>query len=173
MLRKTALILFVIAAASMVHAEGGYVGSAINYTNLKDADDGGLSVEVLGGMQLGKAMRGELALAFDREDFGNEKVRIWTAFANAYYDFKLESKLNPYILGGLGYGSASTGDIFSSSSRSGGFLGQVGAGIAFPLSEQLLLDLKYRYQMSDDYTLKGKSFKLTAHQIGVGFRYLF
>lgn len=174
MFKKTLLVFGVIAACSFVQAAAPYVGGAVNYTTLKDARDGGLSVEGQVGTAIGDALRGEMALGYNREDLRGSTIKIWELFANIYYDFNRDQKISPYVLAGLGYGSAGKGNIFGSSSRDGALLSQVGAGVAFPLNEKLLLDLKYRYQMSQDYHLSGtSSFKLTAHQIGLGIRYMF
>lgn len=174
MFQKLTLIIVVIFAAAMVQAEGVYVGGGVNYTSINDAQDSGLSIEALGGMALGKVLRGELSVSYDREDIGTQDVTIWEFFGNLYYDFRLESKIRPYVLGGVGYGNVSSGSLFGSSSRDGAFLGQVGGGLALPLGEKMLLDIKYRYQFSQDYKLSNtSSFQLTAHQVGVGVRYMF
>ena len=174
MFNKFTLVVIVIAAASFARAEGAYLGAGVNYINISDAKDAGFSVEALGGMALAKTLRGELAISFDRADFRSSTVKMFDVFANLYYDFKPGNKINPYVLGGIGFGSASTGNIFGSSSRDSNFLGQLGAGIAVTLSEQVMLDLKYRYQVSEDYRLPSTgSFKLNGHSLGLGFRYLF
>lgn len=173
MLKNTVIMLVVIATCCAVQAAEPYIGGGINYTKLKDARDGGVSIEALGGAKLGDALRGEVALSYNREDIRRTKVKIWELFANAYYDFQIDSKVTPYVLAGVGFGNASTGSLFGSSSRDGGLLGQVGGGLAVPVSEQVFLDFKYRYQFSQDYQLYGASFRLTAHQIGVGMRYMF
>ncbi|VGO16651.1 hypothetical protein PDESU_05242 [Pontiella desulfatans] len=174
MFKKITVLFAMIATTSIAQAEGTYAGGAVNYLNINDANDAGFSIEGFVGMSLAEALRGEFALSADQAEFGSKKVRMVDIFANLYYDFKLESKVNPYVLGGIGYGSAATGDWFSSSSRDGNLLGQVGAGIAFPVSKQVMLDFKYRYQFSSDYYLPNtRTFQLTGHSLGLGFRYSF
>lgn len=172
-MNKMIIVFSVVAACFMAQGAEPYFGGAVNYTKLKNARDGGISIEALGGAKLGEAFRGELALSYNREDILTNELKIWRLFANAYYDFEIESKVIPYVLGGIGYGNVSTGSIFGSSTRDGGLLGQLGAGLALPVSEQVVIDFKYRYQFSQDYQLYGASFRLTAHQIGVGMRYMF
>jgi opacity protein-like surface antigen len=174
MLKKTAIIIILAALSTVARAGGPYAGAGVNYLNISDAKNAGFSVEAFGGTSFGNALRGELALSLDQAKFRDKNVRMADIFANLYFDFKADSKINPYVLAGIGYGNAATGSFFGSSSRQGKALGQVGAGLGIPVSENVMLDFKYRYQFSGDYKLPNTgSFQLNGHSLGLGFRYLF
>lgn len=158
---------FLAAAASAIAVSASpYIGAGINYSRLDDADEGGYSVEGVLGFGVAESLRIEGALGYDSAEAGNVDIDLWSIFANLYYDFNLDGAFTPYILGGLGYSSVKV-ESFSSE---GSFAGQLGAGIGFSLTEKLIIDLKYRYMMSQEYL---DTFNFNAHQLGLGLRYHF
>lgn len=154
------------ATALVVQAADPYIGLAVNYSQLEDADDGGVAVEGAFGLGIGKALRAEAALGYDTAEVGNLDVDLWSLFANLYYDFNMDGRFTPYVVGGLGYSTVKVEDF----SSEGSFAGQLGAGVGFNLLESLVIDLRYRYIMSEEYL---NSFNFNAHQVGLGLRYHF
>lgn len=154
------------ATALVAQAADPYVGLAINYSQLEDADDGGISYEGAFGLGIGKALRAEAALGYDTAESGNLDIDLWSLFANLYYDFNMDGRFTPYVVGGLGY---STVKVENSTSE-GSFAGQLGAGVGFNILDSLILDLRYRYVMSEEYL---DTFSINAHQVGLGLRFTF
>ena len=76
----------------------------------------------------------------------NANVSITTYMANAYFDDELnESRFIPYIIGGLGVATINpTGTNFEASAESV-FAWQVGGGIGVKATNNLVVDLGYRY----------------------------
>lgn len=101
---------------------------------------------------------------------------------NAYYDFPTSSKFTPFITAGLGLAQVDVNDLRISGSRQASFddddtvfAGQVGAGVSYAVNEQIALELKYRYFMtenlefSDGSSLDGPN----SHNVFLGMRYTF
>jgi opacity protein-like surface antigen len=90
---------------------------------------------------------------------------------NVYFDIKTDSDLTPYILAGIG--AADVDDDIDTL-----FAYQVGAGLGYALNENAILDLKYKYFMTEDfddddgiYTVDFDG--LAVHQVQFGIRYQF
>ncbi|KTD60937.1 outer membrane protein [Legionella shakespearei] len=88
----------------------------------------------------------------DAPEIGAAKLRNYTIMANAYYDMDFNAPVTPYIMGGLGVSSNSTGIIYwpfvqqSEFGRSvNHFAWQVGAGMSYALQDNFLIDLNYQF----------------------------
>ncbi len=116
------------------------------------------------------------------------KVDIHTAFANVYYDFKTDTAFTPYVGAGLGVAwiNQKVSSTFSqwTASNDGdydatNFAWNVGAGVGYSLTDNVILDLGYRYTNFGDakkiengalsYTAKD----ITSHEALLGLRYQF
>ncbi len=112
-------------------------------------------------------------------------VHAWAAMLNGFYDFNRGGDVQPYI--GLGVGAArldvsATGPIGSGDDEDTVLAYQGIVGVALNLTEQLALDIGYRYLVADGAELDGVGPNLTAatfdadyeHQaVTVGLRYQF
>lgn len=95
---------------------------------------------------------------------------------NGYFDFPTGSVLEPYVFAGLGtatvYHELSDEDV---EDRVGA--GQIGAGLGLVLTDFFIVDLKYRYFATRDYTVSNGDEKLesdfASHQFIGGFRVRF
>ena len=103
----------------------------------------------------------------DSDDDQETAAVMW----NGYFDIKTDSALTPYIL--VGIGAADVDDDVDTL-----FAYQVGAGLGYALDENIILDLKYKYFMTEDfddddgiYTVDFDG--LAVHQVQVGIRYQF
>lgn len=72
--------------------------------------------------------------------------------ANVWLDWKNDFALTPYLGGGIGYGWAEgdtffNGNTFGYGPGEGGLALQLGAGLKYNFSEQVSLDLGYRFKM--------------------------
>ena len=134
-------------------------------------------------------------------------IGIQTLFANAYYDFHNSSAFTPYVGLGLGlsfvemkgkyngtwnspWGSASYSDSYGTKSTTN-FAWNLGGGVSYAITNQIGLDLGYRfvwigkgetkkYSMSYSYagndyvdTEYFKTKDLKMHQVMLGMRYTF
>lgn len=120
----------------------------------------------------------------------SQKMKVYTAMANVYYDIPVEYSVKPYLTAGLGYSRISLGKFFTDNhgqtpntahdgGHSNNFAWQLGAGAAVNVAENTDVDFSYRFsdlgrlnstKSSDNSTLKGK---LRAHEFMVGLRYKF
>ena len=132
------------------------------------------------------------------------KMDIQTLFFNAYFDFKNESPFTPYVGGGLGiafvdskssgHADYAIGDMRYQGSSSTNyklntnFAWNVGAGLAWEMTEMLALDLGYRFAGlgkvksressyeglgGEKVTYKSKVDDLWMHQVMLGLRVTF
>ncbi len=95
-----------------------------------------------------------------------------TFLFNGYYDFNAEGKLHPYLTGGLGYSYVDATVRFEGEKMSdydSVFTFQVGAGLYYDMTDNISLDLRYRYlKMSDPMDIEFKG-----HQVSAGLMFRF
>lgn len=78
-------------------------------------------------------------------DFSVEnKIRLQTFMANAYYDIATSTPLTPYVTAGIGYARVKLTTEDASSNNSN-FAWSLGVGAKYALSQDVDLDLGYRY----------------------------
>ncbi|MCL2473880.1 MAG: outer membrane beta-barrel protein [Alphaproteobacteria bacterium] len=109
-----------------------------------------------------------------------------TFFANAYYDMRATKNLRPYLGAGLGFTSYEFKFVYpdinyTMSSTMMNFAWNVGAGIAYEITNNIIIDLSYRFTdygtaKVDDFLapdiLKMKA-KMHSHEALLGMRYRF
>lgn len=75
----------------------------------------------------------------------------YNLLANLWYDVDTGSALTPYLGGGAGFGwDVITVDGYDGEINSSGFLYQLGAGVRFAATDNITLDLGYRYRVQPD-----------------------
>ena len=124
--------------------------------------------------------------------FINE-LRTQSLMLNAYYDFKNTSKFTPYVSVGAGVtrvkNTQTLNPQFSEeanlglSDTSNSFTWSAGAGVAYKVTENVALDLAYRYvdagevEFKNNIDLENAKLKstadLTSHDYSLGIRYNF
>lgn len=125
--------------------------------------------------------------------FINE-LRTQSLMFNAYYDFKNASKFTPYVSAGAGVtrvkNTQTLNPQFSEeanlglSDTSNSFTWSAGAGVAYKVTENVALDLTYRYVDAGEIEFKNKNVQLggfdlkstadlTSHDYSLGIRYNF
>ena len=111
---------------------------------------------------------------------------------NAYYDFKNTSKFTPYVSAGAGVTRVKNKQTLNSEFSEEGSLGSdtnnsftwsAGAGVSYKVTENVALDLAYRYVDADEIEFnhnissEGVNLKSTAdlvsHDYSLGIRYNF
>ncbi|NTW82870.1 MAG: porin family protein [Chlorobiaceae bacterium] len=128
--------------------------------------------------------------SYSQKPSGDVKQTILSCMVNLYFDLDLKSKqVRPYVIGGLGNASVSRdyrlpGKTVSFSESV--FAWQVGAGLAFRVSNKSTIDIGYRYFATDDvhfndnhyinpdnasYAQTGMKDSVSGHQLIAGFRY--
>ena len=131
------------------HADPGYVVEGAVGLAYKDDVDA-------------SALRVELALSFQE----NEGIEIGAAMANGYFDLSTGTVFTPYLLAGVGRASVDDGAFYT-------FAYQFGGGIGYSISENMVLDLKYKYFATEDYELMGVNYRTASQQVQLGIRYQF
>ncbi len=101
---------------------------------------------------------------------------VLSVMANGYYDVNMDdSSLSPYLTAGLGVASVTLKEAgFTNIGRSE-FAWQVGAGLGIKASDQVIVDLGYRYFRATDANNKAGTEKGTfaTSNILAGIRYNF
>ncbi|MES1159113.1 MAG: outer membrane protein, partial [Terricaulis silvestris] len=173
--QTVALAALMTGVAGAAHATEGWYGRADVGYSLKgdfDVEDGtglyswgqpDLEKDWTEGVGLGYAFsnglrfEGEISHRFNQIeripsfDQGGD-VHVWSAMFNGYYDFNKGGSIQPYIGGGVGSARVNANgadDIppphFSFDDSDTVIAWQAMAGVAFAVSDQLDLDVGYRY----------------------------
>jgi len=106
----------------------------------------------------------------------NNGKALSCAMINGYIDIPTGTMIEPYLFAGIGtatvYHSLNDQNV---DDRVGA--AQIGAGLGFALTDFFLLDLKYRYFVTDDYTVSNGTDTFTSdyasNQLILGFRVRF
>lgn len=109
-----------------------------------------------------------------------------TAFmANAFFDLHNDSRVTPYLGGGIGFAVLNLSDTHAvdnpylyEEGNDTVFAYQIGAGVEIALNPRYSLDLGYRYFGTDTATIDGdvyqsSSMKFESHNVTIGFRATF
>lgn len=135
-----------------------------NFDEIADLDDDdgadlGVGWQVFGGLGAENViipgLRLELEGLFtnnDLEEFDDLEQRVVAGFGNALYQFKIW-RIEPYVGAGVGFGRTKVqldpedeiGFQDQPDISDGGLAWQLKAGLAFPLRDNLTLDVGYRY----------------------------
>jgi opacity protein-like surface antigen len=122
----------------------------------------------------------------------NGQIATWTILANAYFDLGTWAGFTPYIGGGIGTANVQIKDYMqnnppanpavynatASDQSKWNFAWAVTAGVSYDMTENLLLDLNYRYaSLGDGYATDqaGRAIdieNIDAHEFRVGVRFL-
>lgn len=103
---------------------------------------------------------------------------ITSVMANGYADFEVGSGIMPYVMGGIGYADVTLqasfdGETIVEGSESA-FAWQVGTGIGVKASDNITVDLGYRYFATSDIDVEGdSSANVSSSKVLLGMRYSF
>lgn len=98
-------------------------------------------------------------------------VSVWSFMANGYLDYDMKDQgIAPYVMAGIGLADAS---IQSETEEYGDtvFAWQVGAGVGIRATENVAVDVGYRYFKPSDVSWDGSTYSLGSHNILAGIRY--
>lgn len=118
------------------------------------------------------------------------KLRTKAVFFNVYYDIETCSDFIPYVGGGIGYARLKhkarlVGDAENGKDRENNFAWNLGLGIGYIVTENLTLDLGYRYtdygniknsavdERSYALIKSSSKYDITSHEVSLGLRYNF
>ena len=101
---------------------------------------------------------------------GNDDRSVWTYMVNTYVDINTFENFTPFLEFGLG--AADPEDVKML------YAVQMGFGVAYSITENYLLDLKYTYFITDQYHVSVgadayRMERLETHQVQLGIRYQF
>jgi opacity protein-like surface antigen len=153
--------------------------------------DQGLALGVAVGYSFPCNMRIEGEFAYQENDL--DKVSLYgidadltgdtssSAFlVNGYYDFKNTSPFTPFISGGIGMAKVEINDLNSPGSGDSDvsdddtvFAYQLGAGVAYTITEQVSLDVTYRYFGTSDAEFDTTEIEYSSHNLYAGIRVSF
>jgi OmpA-OmpF porin, OOP family len=191
---KTTLALAALVAggAGTANAEGWYGRADVGYGIGGEADvetaprPMDLKSDMTQGVGLGYAFdsglrfEGELSHRFNQitPDVGvvtDGDIHAWAGMLNGYYDFNSGGDVQPYLGVGVGVarlnGTANGPYAFNDTDTRLAFQGM--AGLAFSLSEQLSLDVGYRYFVARNAEFGARTVDYDAQSVNVGLRYQF
>lgn len=123
-------------------------------------------------------------LTVDPTDAGlSGDVKALSGLVNAYYDFDVSQGIHPYLTAGVGFSKIKAQfavegfDNISFEYKDTILAYQFGAGVGYDLSENLTLDLRYRFMTGQDPEVRSTSGTDTAtfqsHNITAGVRVRF
>lgn len=152
----------------------------------------GFGVSLVTGVEFADGIRLEAELNYKNTDMdkvtvgglGSGKVNCnaYTlgALANAYFDFKNSTPVTPYLTGGLGFANIHVGEATNfagtkvwNSDDDMVFAYQLGAGVGFNVTKQVVLDLGYRYYATSDPQFELIKGDFATHNANLGIRYKF
>ncbi|MEI7825406.1 MAG: acyloxyacyl hydrolase [Chlorobiaceae bacterium] len=146
------------------------VGVAVGYKSDEYRIEGAIGYQ---SYSVDKSWNGSAVVTLTDAD-----VSVWSFMANGYYDITMkDSSISPYLTAGLGLalvkGTSAEGSFDDSV-----FAWQLGAGVGIKASENVILDLGYRYFKAADVTnnihpADSMSMSVSGSNILAGVRYNF
>lgn len=190
-----AVLVFILMAGSVQASEGWYLNGTAGATLLSDSKislSGGTTLDA--NFDLGYNLRGALGYSFEMyrleveigwwangfnriqgvsTDPGGDMTSLSLLF-NSYFDFSNESPWTPYIGLGIGLASVAVEGLNISGFQddsSAVFAYQFSAGIGFDISENVVLDLSYRYYATQDAAINDADFPYATNSFSLGVRF--
>ena len=205
-MKKVLMVLFsltlftgfiVTTASAAIYISGNLGAVFVNDADIKDDGDsakftfdtGGVATFAV-GTTIGSAVRIEAEIGGRVSDCDKYKysssswkldgdVTTVSYMANAYYDFKNESRYTPFVGGGLGLANVEydldkiDGRKINEKDDDNVMAYQIILGGSFAATERLNIDLQYRYFATKDPDLFGADLEYQSHNVMLGLRYNF
>jgi opacity protein-like surface antigen len=124
-------------------------------------------------------------ITVDPADFGvSGDLSILTGLVNAYFDFESGfPNLRPYVTGGLGFTNAEVngaievvsvdGTSITDNDDDSAFAYQLGAGLGYSITDNITLDLRYRFFSAPNLEFETTETKFKSHNLSAGVRVRF
>ncbi|NQU46086.1 MAG: porin family protein [Chlorobium sp.] len=171
-------------SAAPASAADHYVSGNAGITWMNDVDYAGHKAEMEAGFALFGAigcdygntrLEGELGYVqndVDKVDGANGSgdISVISLMANGYYDIDTGGGIEPYVTAGVGFAQGHAESITNFGTWNETTLAwQVGAGVAVPVADNVMVDLRYRYfdttDMLDDTNI-GSNNLLVGMRVG-------
>lgn len=186
-MKRAAIVLIALAIASTGVAQefqpylslgGGGVFLEVDHRDGGESHQEGAVVEGAFGLAYkedvdASALRVELALSFQKNDFSDAEVETSAVMANGYFDISTETAITPYFLVGIGRSLIDIDWDDDGSDNDNVFAYQFGGGIGYSMADNVILDLKYKYFATEDFETSDIKARFNTHQLQFGVRYLF
>lgn len=197
-MKKLALALMaagILAAPSLASAAEPYVSLSTGLGIMHDQDitvgsntaenaveyDTGFAIQGAIGAKINN-YRGEIEIGYQSNNLdkiggipiSDTDISITAYMANAYADINVDNSVSPYLMAGLGFATVS-GESEGASSDDTVFAYQIGTGISMKATDDVKIDLGYRYFATDDANdlLDGWEVSFDSSKILLGMRYNF
>lgn len=197
-----------LSISSMAYSsEGAYVSAGFGTAIANDADltepigtgtidfDIGFAVRLAAGYAFAKT-RLEGEIGYQKNNFNSMSVNVpglgsgttpidgdgsnLSFLVNGYYDFKNNSRVTPFIGGGIGFARVDASAIsipgfgvLTTSADDTVFAYQVGTGFGIAVKGNASIDISYRYYATSDPDFGGTKAENSSHIIYVGTRFSF
>lgn len=155
------------------------IGPRITFSQPKDSD----SSTVSGGAQirlgLTPSLKLEGSIDYRRNDFGKyTKIHVYPVQASILAYLTPDTKVSPFLLGGVGLYYTQIEGPFNYSNTTGRFGTHLGAGLEIMLNDTLSLDGSYRHLWIEKFTSKdtsaiNKDYDDSGYMITIGLNFLF
>ncbi len=199
-------LVFTASSAWAGMKNGLYIGAGAGMTFAPDSDystsdgtrgvfqfDNGYAVNAAIGYKFGMP-RIEGEISWQKNDFDKQietgttrnaggDLSVSAFMINGYLDFETHTRFTPFITLGIGFANVDVNDLTSSGTKvlddnDTVMAYQAGAGVAVDIAENIVLDFKYRYFMTQDqdFTAIDKSIihnEFSSHNLLIGIRYSF
>ena len=200
-MKKLLLTLLSVALFAKPVAASPYVSGSIGLASLTNSDTTYRSVTskdmiaYKSGIPCGAAIgvqsdayRIEAALGYQSHDVDSVKrggvptsmsghtLSSLSYMINGYYDIYIKSRvlLSPYLTVGIGVATITEKGVNTSDESSCGFAWQLGTGIGIKVSDNIVVDLGYRYFKPSSYNANGATdITVLSHNFLAGVRYNF
>jgi len=186
-------------------SEGPYAGISGNAVFVSDIDidnielqfDSGFGIGLIGGYDFGR-YRVEGELTYRKNDVDQIEIESQSAgsidadgdisttsfMVNGYLDYENKTPITPYVGLGLGISIISFNDITIAGidfvdDDAARLAAQLSAGLGYSVSDSLIIDLGYRYMITDEIDFEDDSGDVIAddsyksHNITIGLRVMF
>lgn len=190
-----AALVTILMTSSVQASEGWYLNGTAGATLLSDSKislSDGTTLDA--NFDLGYNLRGALGYSFEMyrleveigwwansfnriqgisTDPGGEMTSLSLLF-NSYFDFSNQSPWTPYIGLGIGLANVSVDGLTFpgvQDNTSAVFAYQFSAGIGFDISENVVLDLSYRYYAAQDAAINDADFPYATNSFSLGVRF--
>lgn len=189
------VIATILMTSSVQASEGWYMNGTVGATLLSDSKislSDGTTLDA--NFDLGYNLRGAIGYGFEMyrleveigwwangfnriqgvtTDPGGDMTSLSLLF-NSYFDFSNQSPWTPYIGLGIGLANVSVDGLTFpgvQDDTSAVFAYQLSAGIGFDISENVVLDLSYRYYATQDAAINDADFPYATNSFSLGVRF--
>ena len=187
-MKKTLLLSILFAGLAIAPAYAAlYVSGSVGLGIAGDFKESGYTYGVDSGFVVNGAVgydfdefRVEGAVGYQENDYTNDTLgaSLLTVMANGYYDLNAGSGFKPYVMAGLGIAHINADDDHGISDPwldDTYFAWQLGAGVGYEVSENITIDVGYRYLKPEgiECPIDLNDVSWESHNILAGIRYKF